>query len=100
MATPTFQRAFGERVRALRKARGYSQEVFAAHANLDRSAYGKLERGEINVGFATLARMAVALQLTLSQLLEGIELDAAEVRALPRSQRGPHPMEGRDSTSS
>ena len=46
------------------------------------------------------ARMAVALQLTLSQLLEGIELDAAEVRALPRSQRGPQPMEGRDSTSS
>lgn len=98
MGFPSFQLAFGNRVRALRKARGYSQEVFAAHANLDRSAYGKLERGEINVGFATLARMAVALQLTLSELLEGIELDAAEVQALPRSQRGPQPIEGRDSS--
>ena len=94
MASPSFQRAFGERVRALRKARGYSQEVFAAHANLDRSAYGKLERGEINVGLATLARMAVALDLTLSQLLEEIALDAAEVQTLPRSSRGPQPAKG------
>ena len=76
MPPPSIQRAFGTRVRKLRSARGFSQEAFAAHANLDRGAYGKIERGDINVGIITVARIAVALDLTLSQLLEDFTLRA------------------------
>ncbi len=75
-------------MRKLRAAGGFSQEAFASFANLDRGAFGKIERGEINVGLITIARIAVALDLTMSQLLNGIDLDADEIMALPRSRRG------------
>ena len=95
MLSPPVQIAFGTRVRELRKAKRFSQEAFAAHANLDRGAYGKLERGDINVGLLTMARIAVALDLTLSQLLETVELQPEEIQSLPRSRRGPAPVGGR-----
>ena len=94
MSAPSVQIAFGSRVRELRKARRYSQEAFAARANLDRGAYGKLERGDINVGLLTMARIAVALDLTLSQLLAAVELYPEEIQSLPRSRRGPQPIGG------
>lgn len=82
------QTAFGERLRGLRQASGTSQEAFASLADIDRASYGKLERGELNPSLITLARLAVALGLTLSQLLEGLETPASEIRSLPRSTRG------------
>lgn len=97
MSAPSVQIAFGSRVRELRKAKRYSQEAFAAHANLDRGAYGKLERGDINVGLLTMARIAVALDLTLSQLLASVELCPEEIQSLPRSRRGPQPVGGHHS---
>lgn len=89
VSPPSIQGAFGKRVRELRNVRGFSQEAFAARANLDRGAYGKIERGEINVGLITIARIAVALDLTLSQLLSDMDICAEEILALPRSKRGP-----------
>jgi transcriptional regulator with XRE-family HTH domain len=86
---PALQLAFGEHVRTLRRERGHSQEDFAALANLDRSAFGKIERGTINVGLISMARIAAALDLTLSQLLEGVAFDKSEIKSLPRSSRGP-----------
>lgn len=52
----------GEAMRSARQARGYSQESFAAHAGIDRSYYGALERGEFNPTMDTVAKVAVALQ--------------------------------------
>jgi len=88
---------FGERVRALRIAAEFSQEDFAAGANIDRATYGKLERGLINPSLLTLARVAVALKMSLAELMEGVPLDPAEIRELPRSARGPTPMGSRAS---
>jgi transcriptional regulator with XRE-family HTH domain len=90
-----FQTFFGQRVRALRLAAGRSQEELAAIANIDRATYGKLERGLINPSLLTLGRVAVALNLRLSDLVEGIALDPDQVRSLPRSTRGPSPIGGR-----
>ena len=95
MNVPTVQLKFGRRVRALREAEGHSQEAFAALANIDRGAFGKLERGEINVGLISMSRIAVALGVDLSNLLQGVEIDADEIRALPRSTRGPKPIGAR-----
>lgn len=88
MTCPSLQKAFGSRVRRLRSANGHSQEEFAALANLDRGAFGKLERGEINVGLVTMARVATALGMSLSSLLEDVEYDPEEIKTLPRSTRG------------
>lgn len=82
---------FAAKVRGLREATGRSQEAFAAFADIDRATYGKLERGELNPSLLTLARLAVALDVTLSGLLDGVSINALEVRAMPRSSRGPRP---------
>jgi transcriptional regulator with XRE-family HTH domain len=95
MAAHSIQIQFGKRVRSLREARGHSQEAFAAIANIDRGAFGKLERGEINVGLISIARIAVALDLTLPELLQSIDVDPEEIRAIPRSARGPKPIGAR-----
>lgn len=95
MHRPSIQLRFGARVRELRRTQGFSQEAFAALANFDRGAFGKLERGEINVGLVSMARIAVALGISLSTLLEEVHLDREEISALPRSTRGPK-MLGRD----
>lgn len=93
--TLSFHKDFGDRMRALRVSAERSQEEFAALVNIDRATYGKLERGEINPSLITLARIAVALDTSLSGLLDGITLDADEVRKIPRLTRGPTPIAGR-----
>lgn len=96
MAHPSILVQFGTRVRSLRQAKGYSQEAFAAVANIDRGTFGKLERGEINVGLVSIARIAVGLEIELEQLLRGVELDPDEIRGIPRSAKGPKPIGSRN----
>lgn len=65
-------RKFGKRVRKLRLERGLSQEEFALEANLARSYMGDIERGQRNVSLINMARIAGALQVSLSELCEDI----------------------------
>jgi transcriptional regulator with XRE-family HTH domain len=69
-------KALGQRIRELRLAQGYSQEAFADRCGLHRTFMGTLERGESNVSFSNLAKVAETLGITLSELLTGIEADA------------------------
>ena len=57
-------------VRQLRKARGWSQEEFAARCNLHRTYVGAIERAEENLTLRTLDKLAKALQVRPAQLLE------------------------------
>jgi transcriptional regulator with XRE-family HTH domain len=66
-------RAFGSHLRDLRRARGFSQEALAHEAGMDRSYVGGVERGTRNVSLVNLHRLASALDLTLSQLFEGMK---------------------------
>jgi len=66
------RKALGKRVQQFRKSKGWSQEVFASHANLDRSYTGGIERGERNITFDTICLIAEALDISLSELFEGI----------------------------
>jgi transcriptional regulator with XRE-family HTH domain len=63
---------FGRRVRELRKARGYSQEGFAAECGMDRTYMGGIERGERNVALRNVERIASALGMTISKLTAGL----------------------------
>ena len=63
---------FGERVRALRKVLGLSQEAFAAKCGLDRTYLGGIERGERNVALRNIALIADALGVSLSELMAGL----------------------------
>ena len=62
--------AFGTRVRELRTERGWSQEKLAERANMHRTFVGHVERGENQVTLETLCRLADALDVTPSHLVE------------------------------
>ena len=67
-----FLREFGLRVRKLREAAGWSQEDFAEHCNLHRTYIGSIERGERNVAILNIRKIAAALRISMSKLLEDI----------------------------
>ena len=58
----------GKRIRAQRKAIGLTQEALALAANVDRSYFGAVERGERNVTFTVLCRLCVALECDVAKL--------------------------------
>ncbi len=64
--------AFGRSVRKQREARGFSQEVLAERADLDRTYISDIERGTRNPGIKNVFRIARALGISLSQLTNGI----------------------------
>ena len=63
---------FGERVRELRSDQGYSQESFAHEVGIDRTYIGGIERGERNLALRNIERIANALGVTLSDLMEDL----------------------------
>lgn len=65
--------AFGAAIRSVRVERGYSQEGFAAHAGMDRSYYGAIERGEFNVTYSTIVKIADGLRVPVHELFERAE---------------------------
>jgi transcriptional regulator with XRE-family HTH domain len=61
---------FGERVRLLRKRMGISQEELAYKANLHRTYIGMIERAEKNITLLNIEKIAVALKVPVTDLLE------------------------------
>jgi transcriptional regulator with XRE-family HTH domain len=60
----------GRRIHELRKARGWSQEKLGEMADLHPTYIGGIERGERNVSFDNLVRIASAFDLSLSQFFD------------------------------
>jgi transcriptional regulator with XRE-family HTH domain len=63
----------GQRIRDLRRKKGFSQESFADHCGLHRTYMGGIERGEHNLTIMTALTVAKGLGVTVSKLLSGIE---------------------------
>ena len=70
MPTADVKALFGERVRHLRKERGWSQEAFAHTVGLDRSYVGSVERGERNVSLENICLIAAALGVPPAELFQ------------------------------
>ncbi|HPJ81975.1 MAG TPA: helix-turn-helix transcriptional regulator [Saccharofermentans sp.] len=64
---------FGLRVKELRHSLGISQEELAEKAGVHRTYIGMIERGEKNITLKSLSKIAVALGINTSYLLEGID---------------------------
>jgi transcriptional regulator with XRE-family HTH domain len=79
----------GIRIRELRTRRGWSQEAFADVAGVHRTYMGHLERGEKNLSFLSMLRVANALGVTLSELLAGLEKGDAARIANPKATSVP-----------
>ena len=74
MAIPKLdvRKAFGQRVRILRKQRGYSQEALAERADLHFTYVSSVERGERNISLINITRLARALKVSAAALLQDI----------------------------
>ena len=59
----------GERIRTLRRRRGWTQVVMAEKIGLDRSFIADVERGKRNISILNLEIVAKGFKVTLSQLL-------------------------------
>ena len=59
----------GERVRALRRERGWTLELLAERSGVSRAMISKLERGEKNPTLVVAARVAEGLGVSLLQLV-------------------------------
>ena len=58
----------GERIRRLRKQRGWTQVEMAEKVGLDRSFLADVERGKRNISILNLDAIASGLNISLSQL--------------------------------
>jgi transcriptional regulator with XRE-family HTH domain len=63
---------FGKKVRELRKAKGWRQIDLAAHAKLSETYICELEKGKWEIGLVTLERLAEALGVKVSELMQAI----------------------------
>ncbi|HEY0264045.1 MAG TPA: helix-turn-helix transcriptional regulator [Granulicella sp.] len=60
----------GRRVRAARRAKGWTQQILADHAELTREHINRIEDGSKEMGIRTLQRVAEALGKTAKDLLD------------------------------
>jgi transcriptional regulator with XRE-family HTH domain len=70
---PKVASVFGGIIRAERVKQAIAQDEFALFANIDRSYYGKLERGERQPSLALILRIAGGLGISASSILERVE---------------------------
>jgi len=65
----------GSNIRDLRKSQNMSQEELALKAEIDRSYVGGIERGERNVSFLTLVKLAKCLNCKITDFTKDIPND-------------------------
>jgi len=73
-------KALGQRIRELRTEQGHSQEAFADKCGVHRTFMGTIERGESNLSFQNIHKVAINLGISLSTLFRNLE-DKAEALA-------------------
>jgi transcriptional regulator with XRE-family HTH domain len=62
--------SLGGAIKRIRLSKNISQEKLALLAEVDRSYMGRVERGDNNVAILTLARIACALDISVSELIQ------------------------------
>ena len=65
---------FGAAVRRAREQRGWSQEILADKADLNRSYLGEVERGTAMPSLATIFKLANAFDTNMATLISECEL--------------------------
>jgi transcriptional regulator with XRE-family HTH domain len=83
----------GTRIRAMRNAKGLTQQKLADIAGLDYRYIGALERGERNFSIDTLEKVLIALNVGINELMlsaenqnEGLKQNAIDEFILGMSQ--------------
>jgi len=61
---------FGQKIREIRKQKGFSQEVLATKSKLHRTYISDIERGDRNVSLKNVEKIAKALGVSAHDLLK------------------------------
>lgn len=81
---PVFQTALGQAVKARRLSLGLTQEEIALHSDLHQRWISNVETGKRNPSYASLRRLAAALQMSASEMIalaEEVEAQLPQPRA-------------------
>lgn len=62
----------GNTIKKLRRRIGISQEALAEEAGIHRTYMGRVERGKQNISALNILKVAKALKVPASKLLEGL----------------------------
>ena len=68
------RRLVGDRIRFLRKAKGWSQEELGEYAALSCKFIGEIERGTVNPSLDTLLGNSNALNVEIAKLFSGDQM--------------------------
>lgn len=66
----TFSQKLGKRIKELRKKSSLSQEQVAEQAGISGKYLGEVERGEVNVSVLIISKIALVLNVQLSEILD------------------------------
>jgi transcriptional regulator with XRE-family HTH domain len=72
VSTADIRELFGERIRALRQARGWTQVEMADFLAMDRSYLSEIETGKKDPSLTMLKTLATGLKTTISKLTDGL----------------------------
>lgn len=72
--------AVGRRVQHLREAKGLKPGEFAKLAGVTQQYLWRLEDGQQNLNLRSISRLAIALDVPMTALLEGIDPDPSTVK--------------------
>jgi len=61
---------FGERIKAFRKKKGFSQEDLGFKSSLHRTYISEVERGRRNISIVNIAKIAKAFNLRIKELFD------------------------------
>ena len=64
-----YLRQLGDKIRAIRQKRGYSQEEFADIAGFSRSYYTEIETGKRNISILNLIKIIEVLKVDPNELI-------------------------------
>ncbi len=72
---PDLKKIIGERIRSIRKAKGFTQETLAEKADIHYSYIGGIERGDRNISVETLSKIINALEILPVELFQFTTID-------------------------
>ena len=75
----------GARIRKMREDAGFSQEKFAQKIQIDRSYYGRIERGHQNISVSTICIIAGGLGVSPAVLLADLTISDCSESAHPET---------------
>lgn len=70
MTRDILKKKIGQRIVELREKKGWNQSDLARACNKDRQSIEKLENGKVNPTLYTLLEIAIALDISLSKLVD------------------------------